>query len=139
MRNAERACERELARIERLRPGTSEGPAKLFLTARVLDRAATLALLAFNDVTTASRDVALANLYFRVAAGLPDQPANYRAAAAANVELTHAQLVTLRPDLAARPTGDDIVIAQTPCTKTRHIGACARPTPTVYTAYHTHN
>ena len=97
------ACERGVAQIGRMRPTAAQGPEKLFLTGRILDRAATLSYIGLNDPNTALREVKAANLYFRIAAGLADQSENYHEAALANVRLTTLQLRTLRADLAAAP------------------------------------
>jgi hypothetical protein len=94
-------CERGIIALARMRPAIAEGPAKLYLSARILDRAATLSYMGLNDAATALREVKIANLYFRVASGLGNQSADYRAAALANVQLTRLQLQTLRTDSVA--------------------------------------
>ena len=96
------ACERGIAQIARMRATSARGPEKLFLTARILDRAETLSYMGLDDAPTALREVRKANLYFRIAAGLTNQSANYHAAAIANAQLTSIQLRTLHTDLAAR-------------------------------------
>jgi hypothetical protein len=93
-------CARGIAQLGRMRPTAAQGPEKLFLTGRLLDRAATLSYMGLDDAVTALREVKLANLYFRVAAGLNNQSTNYHDAAIANVALTHVQLHTLQADSA---------------------------------------
>lgn len=123
------ACSRGIAAIARIRPAAKQGPEKLFLAARLLDRAATLSFMGLNDARTALPEVKTANLYFRVASGLPGQSAEYRAAALANVALTRIQLRTLNADIAALPRGSaDVAL---------HVArGAARPSAQRYTAYH---
>lgn len=97
------ACENGIVQIGRMRPTAAQGPEKLFLTGRILDRAATLSYIGLDDSATALREVKAANLYFRIAAGLTNQSENYHAAALANVRLTTVQLRTLQADVAAAP------------------------------------
>lgn len=137
MKNDVAACESGIAAIERMRPTAAQGPEKLFLTGRILDRAATLSYMGLNDAATALREVKRANLYFRIASGLPNQSADYRAAAVANVELTQVQLHTLRADIAARASAHPATVAlrtgHRPHTRER---APLHPAATAYTAYH---
>ena len=107
------ACGRGIAAIARIRPPAAQGPEKLFLSGRLLDRAATLSYIGLNDARTALPEVRTANLYFRVAAGLTDQTPEYRAAALANVQLTALQLHTLRAEIAARPHAPAVVALHT--------------------------
>jgi hypothetical protein len=95
------ACERAVAMIPRVPVAVDAGSSRLFLVARLLDRAATLSFIGLGDTATALREVQLANVYFRVAAGLPKQTADFHSAALANVQLTNLQLETLRGDIAA--------------------------------------
>ncbi len=95
------ACERGVVEIARMRPTPAQGPEKLFLTGRILDRAATLSYIGLDDAKAAWPEVQAANLYFRVASGLTNQSQDYHAAALANVRLTAVQLRTLRSDIAA--------------------------------------
>jgi len=97
------ACESGIVQIGRMRPAAAQGPEKLFLTGRLLDRAATLSYIGLGDAATALREVRAANLDFRIAAGLTNQSENYHNAALANVRLTAVQLRTLRADVAAGP------------------------------------
>jgi hypothetical protein len=97
------ACERSIAQLQGMRPTPAQGPEKLFIAGRLLDRAATLSYMGLNDAATALREVRTANLYFRIASGLPSASADYRDAALANVKLTLIQLRTLHADIAARP------------------------------------
>jgi hypothetical protein len=95
------ACEAGIVQINAMRtPYPKQGPEKLFITGRILDRAATLSFMGLDDAATALREVKLANLYFRVASGLTDQTSTYHEAALANVELTRIQLRTLRAERA---------------------------------------
>jgi hypothetical protein len=95
------ACERGIAQVQRTPAAAAQGPEKLFLTGRILDRAATLSYMGLGDTGTALREVRAANLYFRIASGLQNQSTDYHAAALANAELTGVQLRTLRADIAA--------------------------------------
>src|SRR5450755_2966513 len=97
------ACENGLVQLARMRPTPAQGPEKLFLTGRILDRAATLSYIGLDDANTALREVKAANLDFRIAAGLTNQSENYHTAALANVRLTTVQLRTLQADIAAAP------------------------------------
>jgi hypothetical protein len=97
------ACERGIKQIGRMRPTAAQGPEKLFLTGRILDRAATLSYIGLDDAATALREVTAANLDFRVASGLPNESEDYHNAALANVRLTTVQLHTLRAEIAALP------------------------------------
>jgi hypothetical protein len=97
------ACESGIVQIRRIRPTAAQGPEKLFLTGRILDRAATLSYIGLGDAATALSEVTAANLDFRIAAGLTDQSEDYHNAALANVRLTTVQLRTLRADIAAVP------------------------------------
>jgi hypothetical protein len=95
------ACEGGLTQLAHVPATSAQGPEKLFLTGRILDRAATLSYMGLGDARTALREVTTANLYFRIASGLPGQSSDYRDAALANIKLTSVQLQTLRSDLAA--------------------------------------
>jgi hypothetical protein len=103
------ACESGIAQIGRMRPTAAQGPEKLFLTGRMLDRAATLSYIGLGDANTALREVKAANLDFRIAAGLANVSENYHAAAIANVRLTTVQLRTLVADTAAAPARAPVV------------------------------
>jgi hypothetical protein len=105
------ACETGLAQISRMPATSAQGPEKLFLTGRILDRAATLSYMGLDDARTALREVSAANLYFRVASGLPGQSTNYRDAALANITLTSIQLRTLHSDIAAATLGRPAIVA----------------------------
>ena len=95
-------CEAGIAQINAMRvPTPAAGPEKLIVTARVLERAATLSFMGLGDSATALREVRLANVYFRVASALPGQSATYHDAAVANVALTRLQLQTLRAEIAS--------------------------------------
>jgi hypothetical protein len=94
-----------------MRPTAAQGPEKLFLTGRILDRAATLSYIGLDDAATALREVTAANLDFRIAAGLTNQSENYHEAALANVRLTTIQLRTLRADMAALPAAHAAQVA----------------------------
>jgi hypothetical protein len=101
MRQNVAACTRGVRQIEQMHPSALDGPEKLFILARILDRTATLSYIGLDDTAMAFTDVRRANLYFRIALGLPNQSTDFREAALANVELTAVQLQTLRADLAA--------------------------------------
>jgi hypothetical protein len=58
------ACENGLVQLARMRPTPAQGPEKLFLTGRILDRAATLSYIGLDDANTALREVKAANLDF---------------------------------------------------------------------------
>ncbi len=103
MRRNVAACERGIALIDAMRPSTvAQGPEKLFVAGRILERAATLSYIGLGDATTALREVTTANLYFRIAAGLPNQSQSFQEAASANARLTSIQLRTLHSELAAQ-------------------------------------
>jgi len=105
-------CERGIAQIGHMHSTAAQGPEKLFLTGRILDRAATLSYMGLNDAGTALREVKAANLYFRIASGLPGESENYHYAAVANVQLTKIQLETLHNDLLAqRATARDVALS----------------------------
>lgn len=92
-------CVKGIAQINATRALTpAQGPEKLFIAARVLERAAMLSYMGLDDAPTALREVTTANLYFRIASGLRDQSQGYHEAALANVELTRLQLSTLHAD-----------------------------------------
>ena len=101
MRQNVAACTNGVRQLELMRANAADGPEKLYILARILDRAATLSYIGLDDAATALSDVRRANLYFRVASGLPNQSVEFRQAAASNVELTGIQLHTLRTDLAS--------------------------------------
>jgi hypothetical protein len=126
------ACERGIAEVQRIRPTAAQGPEKLFLTGRILDRAATLSYMGLNDTGTAYREVKTANLYFRIAAGLPDQSDNYHLAAVANVTLTTIQLRTLRNDIAAAQSTRARSVAQGGVHRNDAHDAAAPDTATAY-------
>ncbi len=128
------ACESGISAIQRMRPTAAQGPEKLYLTGRILDRAATLSYMGLDDTSTALREVRTANLYFRIAAGLASQSADYRAAAWANVKLTQLQLNTLHAEIAARASGRRAVVAMH--ARHAHGRTPARSVPAAYTAYH---
>jgi hypothetical protein len=109
------ACESGVVQIGRMRPTAAQGPEKLFLTGRILDRAATLSYIGLDDAATALREVTAANLDFRIAAGLTNQSENYHEAALANVRLTTIQLRTLRADMAALPAAHAAQVALRTC------------------------
>lgn len=95
-------CLKGIAEINALHAKTpAQGPQKLFITGRALDRAATLIYMGLGDAPTALHQVRMANLYFRIAAGLENQTQSYHEAALANVTLTAIQLRTLRADVLA--------------------------------------
>jgi hypothetical protein len=104
MRAAIAACVHARRDAQRTSVETASGPQKLFLIARLLDRTATLSYIGLDDAGSALRDVESANLYFRIAAGVAGESADFRAAAAANVELTNLQLQTLRTEIASSHT-----------------------------------
>jgi hypothetical protein len=104
-------CRKAVNAATHTRVEADGGPAKLFITARLLDRAATLSYMGLDDASGALRDVKSANLYFRIAAGLPHQSADFHAAALANVELTAVQLQTLHTDIASRATSHATSVA----------------------------
>lgn len=106
-------CAKGIAQLGALRATTAtQGPEKLFITGRILDRAATLSYIGLGDYVTAMREVKLANLYFRIASELPNESAGYRDAARANIALTRIQLQTLRTEsvAAARATAGRRVV-----------------------------
>jgi hypothetical protein len=102
MKESVLACRNGVAQLRAMRTTATDGPAKLFLVGRLLDRTATLTFMGLDDAEHATPEVRTANLYFRIAAGLSNQSAEYRDAALANVELTQLQLRTLDHEIAAR-------------------------------------
>lgn len=126
-----RACERGLTEVANIRTGAAHGPEKLYLTARILDRAATLSFMGLNDARTALPEVRTANLYFRVASALPHTSPEYRAAAAVNAKLTAIQLQTLHTEIAEQ----DAHSAQVASLGARHAHH-APPTGGTYALYH---
>jgi hypothetical protein len=131
------ACARGVAHIQGIRTQPAQGPEKLFLLGRILDRAATLSYMGLGDAGTALPEVIRANLYFRIAAGLRNQTSDYHAAALANATLTRIQLGTLHADLAAARTARASIVAlRTHRTKRAPYVAPARVTTTADTDYH---
>jgi hypothetical protein len=105
-------CEEAQGAVQQIRISPAQGPERLFITARLLDRAATLSYMGLGNAQAAFHDARLANLYFRIAVGLPRQSPDFHAAAIANLELTDLQLQTLRTDIAAAKGPRPITVAQ---------------------------
>jgi hypothetical protein len=131
MRANVHACERGLTELSKIRAGAAHGPEKLYLTARILDRAATLSFMGLDDARAALPEVRAANLYFRIASALPRTSPDYRAAAAANARLTAIQLQTLHTEIAAQHAHSAQVASLNP----RHPHRAA-PAGTTFALYH---
>jgi hypothetical protein len=95
------ACAQGRRSAQRMSISAARAPERVFIIARLLDRAATLSYMGLGDTRSALNEAHEANLYSRVAARLPDQSAEFYTAALANVALTALQLQTLQTDIAS--------------------------------------